>query len=92
MCSEGSSMGHMCCGELGVGWAVFEVEWYLLQGDTRLTPTEKEHFGDSGGTGFADLCDRDYGEHAVLVKMSGKAGEKIIATVTSQLAGMANSP
>lgn len=85
-CSEGNRMGRMCCAELGLGWVKLHMDWSLWKDpNERLTDSKTEKFHDTASIGFEDLCDAEYGEHA-LEKKATAAADKIGKATKDQLA------
>ena len=77
-CTEGSRWGRICCGELGVGWVVLEIQWKLTDTVTSIVLTKgTKKLRDSGAIGFVDMCKSDMGEVALLDEMTPKLANKI---------------
>ena len=77
-CSEGSSLGRLCCGECGFGWALFFLEWRVSNAeDETVIGPELEKFRDSGLGGFADFNDDKVGDRAIQAIASIKAPDRI---------------
>lgn len=85
-CTKGSRWGRMCCGELGMGWVVLELDWSLVEGDKVLKQPAKFKLRDSGAAGISDLCDSDYGENVLLTQLCQEAARKIVREATPVLA------
>lgn len=77
-CSEGSSLGRLACGECGLGWALFFLDWHVTdeQNEILIGP-EVEKFRDSGLGGFADFNDDTVGDRAIRAIASIKAPDRI---------------
>lgn len=81
-CSIGSRWGRMLCGELGVGWIVLHVQWYLENEDgMKLTEPKTVKIRDSGVIGVEDICDVNFGPHTMKYELSKQAVKRISADV-----------
>jgi len=64
-CTPGSRWGRMCCGWLGVGWAVLYISWSVEDGNKVVTNHQKK-YATSGAIGLDDTCDELFGEHFIM--------------------------
>jgi len=64
-CTPGSRWGRMCCGELGVGWAVLCISWSVEDGNKVGMNRNKKEFATSGAIGLDDVCDENVGENFI---------------------------
>lgn len=81
-------MGRICCAELGVGWVVLEIKWKLLakkKTDTKEQDGQEivvcegtKKLRDSGGIGFIDMCESDFGENILLKVMAPDLAREIV--------------
>ena len=76
-CTEGDRWGRICCGELGVGWIVLEIEWNLKDEKGCVLVQGASKLRDSGVVGFSDLCDNYYGEKNLINTLTPKLAEEI---------------
>ena len=86
-CTEGSRWGRICCAELGEGWIILKIRWALtIEGSPEtVLATGESKLEDSGNIGCSDLCDSNYGEHALLDILTPKLVEKITLSVRPSL-------
>jgi hypothetical protein len=90
-CSEGSRLGRICCGELGVGWVVLKLKWHLSKDNKRLTEPTKERFRDSGAIGLADVCADNFGEQTMLTYLASEAAKTIARKASNALSAGSRS-
>ena len=76
-CTEGDRWGRICCGELGVGWIVLEIEWKLKDEKGCVLVNGASKLRDSGVVGCSDLCDNYYGEKNLINTLTPKLAEEI---------------
>jgi hypothetical protein len=82
--SKGSRWGRICCGEVGVGWAVLKSEWCLTRDGKNLTPPKIETTRDSGAAGTKD-ANAEYGENQIVDDLARAAGDTIGPKATAAL-------
>lgn len=82
--SKGSRWGRICCGELGLGWAVLRTEWCLTRDGKNLTQPKLETTKDSGAIGIKD-ANAEYGEKQIVMDLAQAAGDRIGAKATAAL-------
>jgi|EP00979_Chaetoceros_neogracilis_P008944 hypothetical protein len=61
-CTPGSRAGRICCGELGLGWALLFVKWSISEGGEIIIASHTEKYTSSGFIGLDDICESTVGE------------------------------
>ena len=87
-CTPGSRAGRVCCGELGVGWALLFIQWSISEGGDKIViASGTEKYRSSGALGCDDICESTVGEDFVCKVARSTAPGDIVKNATIALSG-----